>query len=184
MMKNGKAEEMGDRRLFLIGDIPGYAPQVARLVSMMNYARWTTLEEVRDLGTDHLDYLHDSESNSIGALLLHIAAVEVSYQAATFESRGLNSAEKAEWGVALNLGQRARRQIRGHDIDYYLRRLEGVRKRTLAGFAERNDDWLYEETPFWLGRKANNYFKWFHVFEDELNHRGQIRLLRKRLNPR
>ena len=38
-----------------------------------------------------------------------------------------------------------------------------------------------EETPFWGGQPANNYFKWFHVFEDEINHRGQIRWLCKRL---
>ncbi len=47
-------------------------------------------------------------------------------------------------------------------------------------FSRRGDEWLDEQTPFWGGRPANNYFKWFHVFEDELNHRGQIRWLRKR----
>jgi hypothetical protein len=31
---------------------------------------------------------------------------------------------------------------------------------------------------------ANNHFKWFHVFEDEINHRGQIRWLRARLPTR
>ncbi|WQI98124.1 integrase, partial [Rossellomorea vietnamensis] len=25
------------------------------------------------------------------------------------------------------------------------------------------------------------HFKWFHVFEDELNHRGQIRMIKKRM---
>lgn len=29
------------------------------------------------------------------------------------------------------------------------------------------------------GTPTSNYFKWFHVFEDEINHRGQIRLIRK-----
>lgn len=172
--------KVDERRLFLITDVPGYSPQIGRLVSMMNYARWTTLNEVRNLRTEHLDYLHDTASNSIGALLLHIAAVEVSYQAATFESRGLNREEKAEWASALKLGEQARNQIRRHAIDYYIERLEGVRKTTLAGLAERGDDWLYQETPFWGGRMANNYFMWFHVFEDELNHRGQIRWIRKR----
>jgi C-terminal processing protease CtpA/Prc len=32
-----------------------------------------------------------------------------------------------------------------------------------------------------LGSEGNNYFCWFHVFEDEINHRGQIRLLAKQL---
>ena len=153
---------------------------MGRLVSMMNYARWTTLAEVEGLGAEHLDYLHDAGSNTIGALLLHIAAVEVSYQAATFESRGLDGVETEEWGAALELGARARREIRGHTLDYYLGRLESVRSRTLAEFARRGDEWLEERTPFWGGRAANNHFKWFHVFEDELNHRGQIRWIKKR----
>ncbi len=147
---------------------------------MMNYARWTTLTEVQGLGTKELDYTHDQNSNSIGALLLHIAAVEVAYQAATFESRDLNKEEKKEWAVALNLGDHGRSEIRGHELTCYLQRLEQVRSKTLDEFAKRDDGWLELETPFWNGYSANNYFKWFHVFEDELNHRGQIRWLKSR----
>jgi len=80
---------MNESGLYLIGDLPGFTPQIGRLVSMMNYARYTTLSAVEDLSVDQLDYLHDSPSNSIGALLLHIAAAEVGYQAATFYARDL-----------------------------------------------------------------------------------------------
>ena len=166
--------------LYLVAPIAGYTPQIGRLVSMMNYVRRTTLDEVEGLSVGHLDYLHDPHSNSIGALLLHIAAVEAWYQTATFGSRGAAAGETGQWEVALDLGARARRRIKGNSIDYYLRILEGVRSKTLEEFAKRNDQWLDEETPFWDRQPANNYFKWFHVFEDEINHRGQIRWLRKR----
>ena len=171
---------MDEKRLFLISDIPGLTREISRLVSMMNYARWTTLMEVQGLTTKQLDYLHDADSNSIGALLMHIAAVEVSYQAATFESRNLNRDELREWSTALKLGERARRDIKGYDLDYYLRALDKVRDKTLAEFGKRTDEWLDEETPFWNNLPANNWFKWFHVFEDEINHRGQIRWISKR----
>ena len=171
---------MNDRDLFLIGDIPGFTPQIGRLVSMMNYARHTTLSAVEGLEVDELDYLHDPQSNSIGALLSHIAAAEVGYQAATFYARYLNEEERREWGAALDLGERARREIRGHELDYYLSRLEQVRAETLAELGRREDRWLEEETSFGGGQKVNNYFKWFHVFGHELNHRGQIRWLRIR----
>jgi uncharacterized damage-inducible protein DinB len=171
---------MSSGRRFLIGDIPGFSPQIARLVSMMNYARYTTLSDVDGLGMEQLDYLHDRHSNSIGALLLHIAAVEVWYQAATFLGRDLDAKELREWGAALDLGERARREIRGNRLDYYLGRLQQVRAGTLAELGRREDKWLEEQTPFWEGQQANNYFKWFHVVEDEVNHRGQIRWLRKR----
>ena len=62
--------------------------------------------------------------------------------------------------------------------------LDEVRTQTLRELAQRDDAWLDEESPFWSGLPANNYFKWFHVFEDELNHRGQMRWLRQRLPAR
>ncbi len=167
-------------RNFLIDDVPGFTPQIGRLVSMMTYVRHTTLSDVDGLTVEQLDYLHDEESNSIGALLSHIAAVETWYQAATFFHRGLDAEEMREWGSALDLGPPARREIRGDDLGFYVGRLEGVRARTLEELRRRDDAWLEQQAPFWEGKPANNYFKWFHVFEDELNHRGQIRWLRKR----
>ena len=166
--------------LYLIAPIAGYSPQIGRLVSMMNYARRTTLDEVAGLSVEHLDYLHDADSNSIGALLLHIAAVEAWYQGETFGPPGADAGEAEPWEVALDLGERSRQEIKGHGVDYYLRALGAVRSKTLEEFAKRDDRWLDEETPFWGRQPANNYFKWFHVFEDEINHRGQIRWLRKR----
>jgi uncharacterized damage-inducible protein DinB len=166
---------------FLIQEIPGFTPEISRLVVMMNYARYTTLAAVQDLTTSQLDYLHDAQSNTIGSLLGHIASIEVAYQVDTFEGRGLTTQERKQWGTFLDLGDKARREIRGHPLDYYLRLLDDVRQKTLSEFAKRTDDWLHEQSPFWSGQPANNYFKWFHVFEDEINHRGQVRWLCRRL---
>ena len=178
-MRGNVGVTVGITNLYLIAPVAGYTPQIGRLVSMMNYARRTTLDEVGGLTVNHLDYLHDSHSNSIGALL-HIAAIEVSYQQITFGQSVLSQREMEHYEAALRLGARARRKIIGYDSDYYLRTLEGVRSKTLEEFAKRDDRWLDEETPFWNRQPANNNFKWFHVFEDEINHRGQIRWLRKR----
>lgn len=60
-------------------------------------------------------------------------------------------------------------------------RLNEVRDKTFDLFTTVDDEWLYKEEAFWYNKPANNYFKWFHVFEDEINHRGQIRLIRNRL---
>jgi uncharacterized damage-inducible protein DinB len=173
-------ETMKPANLYLITDIDGYTPQIGRLVSMMNYVRWTTLDEVEDLDVEHLDYLHDADSNSIGALLMHIAAVEAAYQGSTLGVDSFKGSHSKEMRIALDLGDQARRKIKGHGVSHYLKILEAVRSRTLKELAKRDDTWLDEQTPFWHRRRANNYFKWFHVFEDELSHRGQIRWLRKR----
>jgi len=171
---------MNQDNLYLIGGVDGFTPQVGRLVSMMNSVRFTTLAAVAGLGVNELDYLHDAQSNSIGALLAHIAAAEVGYQAATFHARDLNEDELRAWGAAISLGERSRREIRGNDLAYYAQSLERVRAITLAELSRRDDQWLEAETTSGNGKRVNNYFKWFHVFGHELNHRGQIRWLRAR----
>ncbi|MMZ59793.1 DinB superfamily protein [compost metagenome] len=168
-------------KIYLITDIPGYTPQISRLLSMMNYARHTTLEATENLTVDQLDFLLDSQSNSIGALLMHFAAVEYAYQVGTFEKRELNDEEMLIWGAALELGEEGRKKIRGNDLGFYLNHLNEVRSRTYELFRTVNDDWLYQEEEFWYNKPANHYFMWFHVFEDEINHRGQIRFIKKRL---
>jgi uncharacterized damage-inducible protein DinB len=166
---------------FVVAEQPGFAPEVGRLVVMLSYVRRTTLKAVEGLTASQLDHLHDAESNSIGALLAHIAGIEMAYQCSTFEQRRLSPAEHARWGAALELGSRGRREIRGQDLAYYHAMLDEVRADTLRELAARDDAWLEETTPFWGGQPANNHFKWFHVLEDEINHRGQIRWLRRRL---
>ena len=173
---------MGKNSLYLVTDAPGFTPHISRLVSMMNYARYTTLRAVRDLNTTQLDHKPHGFNNTIGALLEHMAAVEVAYQATTFEHRELNESEMNRWAAGLDLGERAT-EIHGHSLEHYVAQLEQVRAVTLTEFGKRDDDWLHQEFSFWDGDPSNNYFCWFHVFEDEVNHRGQIRLIRKNLPP-
>ena len=164
---------------FRIEPLPGYAPTIGRLVGMMTYARQTLLRAVDGLSVAQLDHLHDARSNSIGALLAHIAAVERGYQVVTFEDREPSPGELAEWSVALSLGDAAREQLRGRALQDYLADLAQVRQATLAELARRDDDWL--ERPLPAAPRLNAHWAWFHVAEDEINHRGQIRWLRPRL---
>ncbi len=165
---------------FLVKTLPGFTPLIGQLLCMMAYARMTTLEEVQGLTTAQLDHLPDAEANSIGMLLEHITCLEESYQKLTLD---LHFDEEADARRKLggDLGPAARERIRGYDLDAYLERLSVVRQRTLGELAKRDDAWLLEESNWWGGSPANNYFKWFHVFEDEINHRGQMRYIRKRL---
>ncbi|MDQ3949819.1 MAG: DinB family protein [Gemmatimonadota bacterium] len=165
---------------YVVTPLTGFSPNIGRLVRMMSYTRWTTVRAVAGLSVSQLDHLHDAASNSIGALLAHIAAVEIAYQRSTFGT-GFASARDAEIDAALELGDRARQEVRGSPLEHYLKLLDGVRRHTLGELATRTDPWLDETTALRSGKPASNYFKWFHVFEDELNHRGQIRWLRRRL---
>lgn len=166
---------------FKIMELKDYTPQIGHLVSMMDYARKTTLSAVEGMTMEELDFLTSEDGNSIGALLYHMAAVEVGFQIEIFDGRKPNKDEVEKWGAAYSLGDQGREEIKGHPLDFYVRKLTEVRSRTLDEFKKRDDKWLYQERS-WDSHISNNYFIWFHVFEDEINHRGQIRILRKGLN--
>jgi hypothetical protein len=87
-------------------------------------------------------------------------------------------------GAAIDLGERAREEIRGYALDHYLGTLEQVRTRTLGELGRRDDDWLEEQTFFGSGQRVNNYFKWFHVLGHEIGHKGQMCWLRSRATKR
>lgn len=164
----------------IITDIPGYTPAISRLICMMNYARKITLESVEGLTVNELDYLHDEKSNSIGALLLHIASTDFYFQKLSFEGRELTEEEEKHWAAASYLGDAGREKIQGNDLKYYTDILYEERHIIYELLREKDDEWLHKETELW-GKTGNNYFMWFHVLEDEINHRGQINWLRKRI---
>lgn len=173
-----------DAELFIVGPKKGYSPQIGTLVSMMAFMRMQVLRSVKGMSTKDLDFLLDEKANRIGALLLHLAAVEKFYQLNTFEGLApdkIPEAWKEKWGPAQKLGAPGRKVIQGHDLDYYLNQLNETREQTLAEFRKRDDAWLMAVDKSWGWGPTNNYCKWFHVTEHEANHNGQIKLLKSRL---
>jgi uncharacterized damage-inducible protein DinB len=148
-------------------------------VGILAYARQTTLTAVEGLTMAELDHLHDDSSNSIGALLAHVAAVERGYQHIVFDERPPSAEETAALEPALTLGAEARRRLRGKSLEHYVHELSEARRVTLAGLAARDDEWF--EQSLRAAPAMNAHWAWFHVAEDEINHRGQIRWLRTRL---
>jgi|ERR1700730_13794193 hypothetical protein len=171
--------------IWVLGPRKGYSPQIGTLVSMMTFMRWQVLNSVKGMSTKDLDFLMDEKANRIGALLLHLAAVESFYQVNTFE--GLSDAKipeawKEKWGPPMGLGEPARKSIQANNLDYYLNILSETREKTLTEFRKRDDAWLMSVDHAWKWGPTNNYCKWFHVTEHEANHNGQIKLLKSRLS--
>ena len=161
-------------------DLEDFTPYISRLVYMMNYARLTTLQAVKGLSRNELDAHLFEAGNSVGMLLEHIAAAEMNYQKDTLPEVTHTKAQNERGEVGLELGDRGRSLICSYDLSHYLEHLAEIRAKTLHAFAGRDDAWL-EEGTIWDVGWVNNHWKWFHVLEDEINHRGQIRLIRKQL---
>jgi uncharacterized protein DUF664 len=178
---NGASE---DTELGIVGPKKGYTPQIGTLVSEMAFMRSQVLRSVKGMSQQDLDFLLDAKANRIGAMLLHLAAVEKFYQLNTFDGLAgdkLPDAWKEKWGMPMDLGDPARKDIVGHDLNYYLDILNETREKTLAEFRKRDDAWLISVDKTWGWGPTNNYCKWFHVTEHEANHNGQIKLLKSRL---
>ncbi len=163
-----------------IGPQKGFTPHVGTLVSMLDWVRDTIFKYHSKLTMEQLDHLHDKDSNTIGSLIMHLADTEVIYQDITFENLDdFSPANKEKWGVAMDLGEKARKEIKGNPLSYYKDMYEEVRKQTNEGLSKRDDQWLLSgETKEW---DWNNYCKWFHVVEHYANHRGQITWQSRRL---
>ena len=169
----------------IVGPKDGYTPEIGTLVSMMNWMRNTMLRPVYGMSQKDLDYLHDANSNSVGAMLMHLVATERYYQRNTFENElHFEPGTEADslYEAASNLGDAGRATFKGKELDYYLEKLEASRALSLKELAKYDDSWLeVVDTQFW-GSPTNNYCKWFHVVEHESNHNGQIKYLKSRLH--
>jgi hypothetical protein len=172
-----------DDNAWIVGPKPGFTPEIGTLTSMLAFTRMQVLANVKGMSQQDLDFLLDAKANTIGAMLLHLAATETYYGMNTFGDMRWDSWSediKKKWDIPMNLGEPARKSIKGNSLDYYLNILHETREKNLAEFRKRDDKWLATvETQGDF--KVNNYGKWFHVAEHESNHDGQIKFLKSRL---
>ena len=178
--------QAGEPNANLLGPTPGYAPQLGSFISELTWMREANgvIRATENLTMRDLDHLIDPNANTIGALMLHLAATETYYQLNTFEGKKWDSwpdSVKQQWDAAMNLGDAGRKTIKGHDRDYYLNILHETRSKTLAEFRKRDDAWFMAVDKDFPWGPTNNHCKWFHVCEHEAHHTGQIAFLRKRL---
>lgn len=169
--------------IHIIGPKEGFSPQVGTLLSMMTWMRNVVVLGVEGMKKEELDYLHDPTANTIGAMLLHLAATERQYQIKTFEwDIDFRGDGRINWDAAMRLGDKGRKYTKGYSLDYYLNILNEIRLTTINEFKKRDDNWLSKIDPLgFQGMPTNNYCKWFHVCEHESNHNGQIKWIKSRL---
>jgi len=156
----------------------GFSPQIGVIVCMLNDISSRVEREVKNLNTEDIDFLLDENANSIGTLIMHLAATEKVFQVYTFENRKFNKEEEAEWRTGLSMGKEAQEKYKENDIQHYLNIYKKVRERTLEYLKKRDDNWLAKVPE---GYRINNHWSWFHVMEHQSSHLGQILLIKKRI---
>ncbi|MFW9966390.1 MAG: DinB family protein [Candidatus Thorarchaeota archaeon] len=155
-----------DRR----GDL---SPRVALLFSMMVRTRGRLLRVVEDLTDREIDYSPDMKNiETIGTLLLHIAAVEWSW---IFEDIDGEEMDYEKWKHAFALREDIP-QLTKQGLQFYIDRLLGVRSDVFARLRNLDDSKLHKLVD--VG-SAEVSIEWilFHLLEHEALHIGQISLL-------
>lgn len=166
------------------GKREGYTDEISILISMMDWMRFVVVRDAKEISQEQLDFLLDENSNTIGALLMHLAATERYYQINTFTGIPKNElgfdVDEEVWSAASNLGAAGREVFKDKPLSFYLDKLKEVREFSKKELKNRDDSWLLESTEFFGNQPTNNYCKWFHVVEHESNHNGQIRYIKSR----
>ncbi len=155
----------------------GYTPQIGIMVDMLEEMKDLIKAQTQDLNQTETDFLFDEKANSIGAMIMHMAATEAYFQVETLEGRQWTDEERSFWAVAGGLGEQSRANLKGKPITYYLDLWDEVRNKTLEGLKTKDDAWFEAS----IGEGMNNHWVWFHVLKHSANHRGQIALVKARL---
>lgn len=160
-----------------IKPVEGYSPRIGIMVDMLEEIKGLIEEQTRDLNQTETDFLFDEQANSIGAMIMHMAATEAYIQVETLEGRQWTDEERSFWSVAGGLGEESRTNLKGKPIAYYLNLWDEVRNKTLEGLKNKDDAWFAAN----IGEGMNNHWAWFHILKHSANHRGQIALVKARL---
>lgn len=158
-----------------------YSLQLGYIISEMISVRNETFRLVEGLSVKSLDHNFDDKSNSIGTLLLHIAALELKFQLDHFFHRPFSKQEIIKYGGAFPFNMDQRR-VHGNPLEYYIDTLKEVRSTTLAEMKKLRDEWLEEKSV--LSNQhylRSHHYELKHIMHDELCHQGQIKLILKRL---
>ena len=161
-----------------VGPTAGRAPHLEVLTRALTSSRHFLLSAVRDADAATLAAQPPHGGNTIGQLLVHVAAAERLFQNLT--GRGTHFGD--DEGDFVRAFRFEADPLAGSGLDAYLAHLEEVRAATTALFAARDDAWLAEPRTF-AGRPSTTHYYWLHLLMDEARHTGQIILLRKYLLP-
>lgn len=162
--------------------LPGYHPEIGRWLWALEDTRRDTLKSLDGLTGEDLDTLPPGADNTIGALLYHIAIVEVGWL--YFQVLEGKKPFPAGFGALFPADavdeQEQLTHLQGTSLQEHLQRLEKVRATLLEEFRDmsvedfRRMRYLHEEnvTPEWVLH---------HLIQHEAEHRGHIQTVRHML---
>jgi uncharacterized damage-inducible protein DinB len=168
---------MPERDIRTVDAVPECEPEIGGALWSLEEARKRTKRELDELQSEYLDWTPGNGANSIGALLYHIAAIELDWIFVEVREEPFpdDLAALFEEDVVDEYGLLAR--ARGQTLEPHLARLDAVREclletyrgMTLDDFRRPRSLEEYDVTPEWV---------LFHLRDHETMHRGELGLTR------
>ncbi|MFX1254234.1 MAG: DinB family protein [Promethearchaeota archaeon] len=157
------------------------SPRVATWYSQMEKVRKRLLEKVEKIADKALDFTPKERNfETIGTLLLHIAAVEWSW---IFEDIDGKEMDFEEWKYAFALRPSVNLpQLTGQGKQFYLNRLHKVRDEVYQRLIRLDDQDLDQIIEDSSGYQVSIEWILFHIIEHEAMHVGQIGMLSRLYN--
>lgn len=158
--------------------LPGYPPEIGRALWALEEGRERTQRVVADLPAEAVDWVPDPALNSIGALLYHIAAIELDWlYVEVLENTPFPDEMVALFPEDVRDETEHLATARGFTLQQHLDRLDTVRALLLDAFRGMPlEDFRrlracpeYDVTPEWVLH---------HLTQHEAFHRGEISLMR------
>ncbi len=169
--------------LYHVTPLAGFSPRIGAYLAMMDDISAQIERYVTGLKEQELAWIPNERCESIGTLLLHLAAVERSWIGEDICKRPMGE----EWIPAFAIRFKVP-QISGKELPYFLDILQKTRSETKAALAEFSDaDLQNEMIPLDPGDESNAKkrftIEWilYHVLEHEAHHKGQIPLMKRLL---
>jgi len=161
------------KEYFTVETYPSNTPEISRCLWMMQDTRSRTMETLKGVQQETLDWRPSAKENSIGTVLYHMADIEADWLYAEVLEESVPSDVMAlfQHGTRDEHGHLS--QAEGYRLDEHIKRLEVVRsllldvfqQMDLADFRRARSLPDYDVTPEWVLH---------HLMQHEAEHRGQI----------
>ena len=150
------------------------------LLGIIEDARITTLSRVEGISKELLHWQYAEGWNTIGALLSHIICGRHFFRIYFIEGRELTKEEKEEYTPGMEMGKYIPDLITDDEIEVYLERLDESNKQLIKAVSKLSEKQFFEKREGYnTDTGCNLAWVLYHLAEDEVNHRGQISLLKK-----
>jgi uncharacterized damage-inducible protein DinB len=164
--------------LLRVEPLAGYEPTIGRWLWLLEDTRRETKEAVTGLTPAALDWAPHQGENSIGTLLYHVALIELDWlYTEVLEDQPRPDELKPLFAVADRDAQGHLSALQGAALGDHLHRLDLTRQHLLASFRGITLQEFRRPHPFPAYRVTAEWVL-HHLMQHEVEHRGQIQLLR------